>query len=90
MKHIPVLINGKLHRLSERALELLNLKVVEHEKPINIQKLPPDITILKIAKKEVSEVPKEVPKEVIAEVQKEVPVEVKKRGCKNCGKRKKQ
>lgn len=71
MKLIPVVIKGKVHRLSERALELLNLERVE-EKPIALQKLPPNLEILKIQKAEVKEV-KEI-KEVVPEQ----PVEVKK------------
>lgn len=53
MRLIPVIIKGKVHRLSERALELLNLeKVSAEEKPIAIQKLPPNLEILKIQKAE--------------------------------------
>jgi len=68
MKLIPVVIKGKVHRLSERALELLNLERVE-EKPIALQKLPPNLEILKIQKAEVKEIKEVVP---------EQPVEVKK------------
>jgi len=68
MKLIPVVIKGKVHRLSERALELLNLERVE-EKPIALQKLPPNLEILKIQKAETKEV---------KEVDPEQPVEVKK------------
>ena len=43
MKLISVLHNGKIHRLSELALEILGLERVEHkEKPIEIKKLPPN------------------------------------------------
>jgi len=68
MKLIPVVIKGKVHRLSERALELLNLERVE-DKPIALQKLPPNLEILKIQKAEVKEIKEVVP---------EQPVEVKK------------
>lgn len=55
MKKIPVVLNGRLHRISERALELLNLKVREpiSEIPINVQKLPPNLEVIKLKKKEV-------------------------------------
>jgi radical SAM superfamily enzyme len=66
MKLIPVTINGKIHRLSERALELLGLERYEKSEPIAIQKLPPNLEIIKIQKK----VP--LPQEV-------APVEVKKK-----------
>ena len=51
MKLIPVTINGKIHRLSERALELLGLERYEKSEPIAIQKLPPNLEIIKIQKK---------------------------------------
>jgi hypothetical protein len=63
------------------------------EKPIEIRNLPPNLEIIKIQKKEV--VKAEEPIEVIkaeepAEVKAVEPVPVvKKRGCTNCGKRKK-
>ena len=73
MKLIPVVINGKIHRLSERAMEILNLeKIQRKDTPIELQKLPPDLTILKIQKKEV------VP-EAVQEVKEVQPVEVKKK-----------
>lgn len=72
MKLIPVIINGKIHRLSELALEILGLEKVERrDKPIEIKKLPPNLEIIKIQKKEV-----EVPIEVKAA---EPVVEVKKK-----------
>lgn len=73
MKLIPVLHNGKIHRLSELAIELLGLEKVEHkEKPIEIQKLPPNLEIIRIQKKEA---PVEAPVEMkVAE-----PVVVKKK-----------
>jgi len=93
MKLIPVVINGKIHRMSERALEILGLeKIKRNEKPIEIRNLPPNLEIIKIVKKEAAPVVKdEEPKaEEPAEVVKaEAPVVVKKRGCANCGKRKK-
>ena len=71
MKLISVLHNGKIHRLSELALEILGLERVEHkEKPIEIKKLPPNLEIIKIQKKEV---------EVPVEVKAVEPVEVKKK-----------
>jgi len=75
MKLIPVLHNGKIHRLSELAIELLGLERVEHkEKPIEIQKLPPNLEIIRIQKKEV-----EVPKEAPVEMKAAEPVVVKKK-----------
>lgn len=75
MKLIEVIINGKLHRMTERAMELLNLERKEPVKqiPQELQKLPPDFSILKIQKKE--------PEVVIVEVKKKEPevVEVKKK-----------
>jgi len=54
MKLIPVLHNGKIHRLSELALEILGLERIERsERPIEIKKLPPNLEIIKIQKKEV-------------------------------------
>lgn len=72
MRLIPVIIKGKVHRLSERALELLNLEpAVIEEKPIIMKKLPPNLEILKIQKSE--------PKVEVTEVKAvEKPVEVKK------------
>lgn len=67
MKFIPVVINGKIHRMSERAMELLDLEKQEvKNQPLQMQKLPPNLEIIKIQKKEpeVNEVPKEVPVEV--------------------------
>jgi len=74
MRLIPVVINGKIHRLSERALELLNLEKIEKDQPIAIQKLPPNLDIIKIEKVPKQEIVKEVPKEAPKEV-----VEVKKK-----------
>jgi hypothetical protein len=62
MKLIPVTINGKVYRLSERAMELLGLARLE-KLPIDIQKLPPSLEIIKIQKKEPEKVaPVEVKK----------------------------
>lgn len=78
MKLIPVLIKGKIHRLSERALELLNLeKIQEREittRPISMQKLPPNLEILKIQKAVKEEQPVLVAEKVAERV-----VEVKKK-----------
>lgn len=77
------MIKGKIHRLSEKALELLNLERVapQEPKPILMQKLPPNLEILKIQKaaKTVTEPVVEVTK-TITEVEKvaEPVVEVKK------------
>ena len=68
MKLIPVTINGKIHRLSERALELLGLERAVKSEPITIMKLPPNLEIIKIQKK--------VP---LPEVKEVAPVEVKKK-----------
>ena len=67
MKKIPVVINGRLHRISERALELLNLKVKDPvtELPINVQKLPPNIEVIKLRKKEVEQPVEVAPVEVV-------------------------
>ena len=68
MKLIPVIINGKIHRLSELALEILGLEKVEpRDKPIEIKKLPPNLEIIKIQKKEV---PVEVKAVEVVEVKK--------------------
>ena len=73
MKLIPVLHNGKIHRLSELAIELLGLEKVEHkEKPIEIQKLPPNLEIIRIQKKE-------APVEAPVEMKAAEPVVVKKK-----------
>ena len=70
MKLIPVLHKGKIHRLSEFALEILGLERIERtEKPIEIKKLPPNLEIIKIQKKEV-EVPVEVKAVETVEVKK--------------------
>ena len=74
MKLIPVLYKGKIHRLSEVAIEILGLEKVEQkEKPIEVMRLPPNLEIIKIQKKEV---PVEVPVEMKAP---EPVVEVKKK-----------
>jgi len=71
MKLTSVIINGKIHRLSDLALEILGLEKAERQdKPIEIQKLPPNLEIIKIQKKE-----PEPPVEVRAI---DPPVEVKK------------
>ena len=73
MKLIPVFYKGKIHRFSEAALELLGLeKSGEKDVPIAVKKLPPDLAIIKIQKKE-------VPKDVLKDVPKEPVVEVKKK-----------
>lgn len=100
MNLIDVIYKGKKHRLSQRAIELLNLERIEPNAPIEIAKLPPNLEIIKIQKKASetktiteAEAPKEVLKEALKESTKEVeaPATVvqKKRGCANCGKRKK-
>ena len=74
MKLTSVVINGKIHRLSERALELLGLdKVAKPERPIALQKLPPNLEILKIQKKEPVKVTEPETKTITE------PVEVKKK-----------
>jgi len=87
MKLIPVFYKGKIHRLSEVAIELLGLEKVEQkEKPIEVMRLPPNLEIIKIQKKEV---PVEVPPPVEMKAPEPVVEVKKKRGCTNCGKRKK-
>lgn len=95
MKLKAVIINGKIHRLSDRALELLGLERIQKaERPIEIRNLPPNLEIIKIQKKEVVQ-PVKAEESVIkaeepAEVKAVEPIPVvKKRGCTNCGKRKK-
>ena len=71
MKFTKVLINGKSYRLSDRAMELLHIgkhDVQRKDPPLELRKLPPDLTILKIQKKE-----------IIPEVKKEPVIEVKKK-----------
>jgi hypothetical protein len=78
MKLIPVLHNGKIHRLSELAIELLGLEKVEHkERPIEIQKLPPNLEIIRIQKKEAPVVV--APVEAPVEMKAAEPVVVKKK-----------
>lgn len=96
MNLIDVIYKGKKHRLSQRAIELLNLERIEPSAPIEIAKLPPNLEIIKIQKKASetktiteAEAPKEVLKEVPKEVEAPATVVQKKRGCANCGKRKK-
>jgi len=91
MKLIPVMINGRLHRLSERALSLLKIKEKDNGVPIELQKLPPNLEIIKIQKKEI--VPKDVPKGTpVVEVKKKEGVtagstkEVKPKRRRNAGK----
>jgi hypothetical protein len=83
MKLIEVIINGKVHRLSERAMEFLNLEKTERvDTPIQLQKMPPDLSILKIQKKEEIKVESAAPVEVkVTEVKatQAAPVEVKKK-----------
>lgn len=93
MNLIDVIYKGKKHRLSQRAIELLNLEAIEPN-PIKIQKLPPNLEIIKIQKKAsetktITETAKEVVPEVVPEAVPVVAPVVKKRGCANCGKRKK-
>lgn len=68
------MINGRLHRLSARALKLLNIKEhdTKREVPIELQKLPPNLDVIKIQKKE------EIQKMPIMK-EAEAPVEVKKK-----------
>lgn len=71
MKFTKVNINGKSYRLSDRAMELLHIGKHDTSKkdpPLELRKLPPDLTILKIQKKE-----------IIPEVKKEPVIEVKKK-----------
>jgi len=93
MNLIDVIYKGKKHRLSQRAIELLNLERIEPNAPIEIQKLPPNLEIIKIQKKasETKTITEATP-EPIAPKEIEAPATVvqKKRGCANCGKRKKQ
>lgn len=75
MPLLKVVINGRERRLSEAALEILGLeKVAPQNKPIAMRKLPPNLEILKIEKKEpVAEViPEAAPKapEPVVEVKK--------------------
>lgn len=75
MRLKEVIINGRVRRLSEAALEILGLeKVAAQNKPIAMRHLPPNLEILKIEKKapEVTPTITEQPKEV-------APVEVKKK-----------
>ena len=91
MNLIDVIYKGKKHRLSQRAIELLNLERIEPN-PIEIKKLPPNLEIIKIQKKasETKTITEATP-EPIAPKEIEAPATVvqKKRGCSNCGKRKK-
>lgn len=87
MALLKVVINGKERRLSQLALEILGLeKVAPQNKPIALQKLPPNLEILKIQKAEkavvepVVEAPVEVPAEPepVVEVKKNEDVTVEK------------
>lgn len=51
---ILVEIDGRLHRLSARAVEILKLKksIVPKEKPIELLKMPPRLDIIKAEKAE--------------------------------------
>lgn len=51
---ILVEIDGRLHRLSARAIEILKLKksIVPKEKPIELLKMPPRLDIIKAEKVE--------------------------------------
>ena len=94
MNLIDVIYKGKKHRLSQRAIELLNLERIDPSAPIEIAKLPPNLEIIKIQKKAsdtktITETAKEVVPEVAPEAVPVVAPVVKKRGCANCGKRKK-
>lgn len=56
MALLKVIINGCERRLSQLALEILGLeKVAQQNKPITLQKLPPNLEILKIQKAEKAE-----------------------------------
>ncbi len=78
MRLTEVIINGRVRRLSEAALEILGLeKVAAQNKPIAMRHLPPNLEILKIEKKApevtptITEQPKEVaPAEPVVEVKK--------------------
>lgn len=52
MKLSEVYYKGEIRRLSERAIEILGLEKTERTEPIHIQKLPPNLEIIKIQKKE--------------------------------------
>lgn len=80
MALLKVFVNGKERRLSQLALDILGLdKVAPQNKPIAIQKLPPNLEILKIQKAEpaaevtptvTAEAPVEAPAEPVVEVKK--------------------
>jgi hypothetical protein len=53
MKLTEVYYKGRIRRLSEMAIEILGLEKTERNEPIAIQKLPPNLEIIKIQKKEV-------------------------------------
>lgn len=79
MTLLKVIINGKERRLSQLALDILGLdKVAPQNKPIAIQKLPPNLEILKIQKAEKVEPVAEKVIEPVAEAPAEPVVEVKK------------
>ena len=81
---IRVIVNGRERRLSQLALDILGLdKVVPQNKPIALQKLPPNLEILKIQKAEpIAEVTPtvtaEAPVEPVVEVKKNEDVTVEK------------
>jgi hypothetical protein len=80
MKLIEVIVNGKIRRLSQTALDILGLeKIAEQNKPIAMRKLPPNLEILKIEKKAPeAEVTPTITEESVAVTPADPPVEVKK------------
>ena len=80
MKLTEVIINGRVRRLSEAALEILGLeKVAAQNKPIAMRHLPPNLEILKIEKKaHEAEVTPTITEKPVAVAPAETPVEVKK------------
>jgi len=80
MRLTEVIINGRVRRLSEAALEILGLeKVAAQNKPIAMRHLPPNLEILKIEKK-APEVTPTITEEPVAVAPAQPPVEVKKNG----------
>ena len=63
---ISVMINGRIHRLSAKALSLLKIKEKDSrtEVPIELQKLPPNLEIIRMQKKEVVKAPEQVQEKV--------------------------
>ena len=80
MRLIEVIVNGKIRRLSQTALDILGLeKIAEQNKPIAMRKLPPNLEILKIEKKAPeAEVTPTITEEPVTVAPAEPPVEVKK------------